>query len=505
LNDPTLSGQNASSSALLAHKLDSVTKQALAAIPKTQIKQVKAKDFEPYLNRIKDSYDRYVEVLNQMVDGEEFSLSIPLDNFLDMKQMAGNFGPKFTMPTKVAADPVESIPTIFFEPDFNLENPRIFDMVTEFANVTSATPAIMTYQSAAGVLLGPTSPVSNKSHEAGGGGIQTTNTILQEKLSHYLDTVEMHLVAEISKRSVEFFSALSNIQSLHKETVRCLADIRVIRSSLAQVAEEQAKNGLILVRKRNRRNNLTKIFDIITMVKEVKNTQPMIQVLLSQGDYVGSLDLIAQTNRLLKGRPTPSSVTAGADAAEAERKRHHHHQRPLVQLNAVRGLVHLSGQLAEMAKMIGNLMENDFVELLMADLNQLAGADTAGSGSVGGQIGDYARWAQSILFDESIDASSFKPFTTEDLCKDDELRSRMVPLVYGLVRTEKLSSAVQLHRDNSVKIVKAVTKQFFPPALPSEEKPTGVAAAAVVASGGDPSEKYVFVCSRIIFIDRFCF
>lgn len=109
----------------------------------------------------------------------------------------------------------------------------------------------------------------------------TTNSILQEKLSHYLDRVEVDLVAEISRKSSEFFAALTNIQSLHTQTSHCLVTIREIRHYLGSidyllnsywlqlldtVALRQTRNGLEIVRMKRRRTNLVLLFNTIVKV-----------------------------------------------------------------------------------------------------------------------------------------------------------------------------------------------------------------------------------------------
>jgi hypothetical protein len=53
--------------------------------------------------------------------------------------------------------------------------------------------------------------------------------ILQEKLSHYLDTVEVDLIKQISMRSDSFFAALSTLQELHDEVRRTCQQIEFIR------------------------------------------------------------------------------------------------------------------------------------------------------------------------------------------------------------------------------------------------------------------------------------
>ena len=460
LNDPTSS---------LSQKIDTVSKQALTAIPKTQLRHIRFKDFDPYIQEILGVYEQYQEL-------QSFALS--RDSLLMFQQQTGGAGNTGKPEDRVASidagagaisagpapaptaapgpfakskskagrgvESLESIPSIFFEADFNLENPRIFEQVTQFANVSSSAPQIGDRSGA------------------------TTNGVLQEKLSHYLDTVEVHLVAEISRRSSEFFSALSNIQSLHAETLECLSHIRDIRSSLTRVSDNQAKIGLDIVRKKKRRNNLALLCNTVSTVKEVKKTQPMIQVLLNQGDYVGALDLISETNRVLRGSGCKDLTM---DRISGESKP--------VNLEGIRGLVHLTGQLAEMSKMIGTLMENDFLSLISTDIQKFLARcqDNKQPSFI---------WAEKVLYADQNTIQSLLQgpvFQEAELAAEEDLKGRLTPLVMGLLRVERMGPALQLYRDKLMKVIKAVTKQvlqywlvflvscfqFFPPPLPEEK------------------------------------
>lgn len=409
LNDPNTSS--------LAQKIE-LSKQAMAAIPRTQLKQVKTKDFEKYLKDIGPIHAKYM-------DSKKTSLSG--DPVLFDRDSLKNLPAASAVRKPVRADPVSTIPAIFFEHDFKLENPRIFDAVTEFANVSSSVPSI--------------------GDKAGA----TTNSVLQEKLSHYLDTVEVHLVAEISVRSLEFFAALANIQSLHQETLQCLTHVRQVRSALTSVSENQAKKGLDVVRRKKRRNNLSILYNAIKTIKDVKKTQPTIQVLLNQGDYVGALDLITETNRVL--RESESSAVTSPTSPDTTKKtltsRHFH-------LNGVRGLVHLGGQLAEMSKMIASLMENDFINTLMTDINQQL---SQGQDSENG----WAPWAIKTLNGASIAAENnvFNEMLENDFIDNESLRMAVTPFIMGLLRTDRLAAALQAYRERIMKTIKNVTKQVY--------------------------------------------
>jgi hypothetical protein len=477
LNDPSSS---------ISQKLE-ISKQALSAVPRTQLKHVRLKDFDRYLQDIAPVHQRYLECRNTATDGDpvlfdeetakvvkESSILAPSENSQHPHKELNPLSPNTPVAAKPvvlgkrlsaanvltgaiktsitgrkvnAEDAIETIPAVFFESDFSLENPRVFELVTEYANVSSAVPSI--------------------GSDKGG---STTNSVLQEKLSHYLDTVEVHLVAEISRRSIEFFSALANIQSLHTETLRCLSHIREVRTSLSAVSEHQAKKGLEVVRQKKRRNNLNVLFNAVKMIKEVKKTQPMIQVLLNQGDYIGALDLITETNRLLKG----SSPTLAFDRPDSPSRRDTSKSSTAltattttattvrtINLNGVRGLVHLSGQLAEMSKMIASLMESDFLNIIVNNIQQQVNSATDPAQSL-------HRWALGILDSDTYNVENNSAsggmndvpgFVIEDVRREESLRSSLAPLVFGLVRTDRFGHALQAYRDRLMKIVKSVTKQ----------------------------------------------
>lgn len=92
------------------------------------------------------------------------------------------------------------------------------------------------------------------------------NAALQEKLSKYLDIVEISLVSEIGKRSSSFFAALSNLQDLHAETSSCMNSIGSIREALNLTLSGNATKGNRLIFFHQQRNNLNRLFASIKMV-----------------------------------------------------------------------------------------------------------------------------------------------------------------------------------------------------------------------------------------------
>lgn len=90
---------------------------------------------------------------------------------------------------------------------------------------------------------------------------------LQEKISKYMDVVEVNLVSEIGKRSSSFFAALSNLQELHAETSSCMNAIESIRGALNNTLNGNASKGNRLIFFHQQRNNLTNLYASIKMVR----------------------------------------------------------------------------------------------------------------------------------------------------------------------------------------------------------------------------------------------
>lgn len=58
------------------------------------------------------------------------------------------------------------------------------------------------------------------------------NVVLQEKLSQYLDVVELHLVKEISLRSNSFFEAQGQLEELNSRIVEGCGRIRELKETI---------------------------------------------------------------------------------------------------------------------------------------------------------------------------------------------------------------------------------------------------------------------------------
>jgi vacuolar protein sorting-associated protein 54 len=153
---------------------------------------------------------------------------------------------------------------VFFDAQFNLGDPQIFNAVIEQEeDGDSSDPSSLSY-----------------------------SLPLLEKLSHHADTIEQHLVREISLRSTSFFAALTNLQDLQTESEECLDRISKLRGLLKEVDEKAAKRGLEIVRTECKLLNLKSVCSGVKEVGGVLEMTGVAKGLVAAGQWGEALTVI---------------------------------------------------------------------------------------------------------------------------------------------------------------------------------------------------------------------
>ncbi|CAE6340395.1 unnamed protein product [Rhizoctonia solani] len=264
------------------------------------LKRIRRKDFDPYLKAIGPAWQQFER--NKSINSSPATAfgapTLPLSPSSDghngissahsimSDPSSSDTGPRSALP------PLSGVPSIYFNPSFDLSDPRTFAAVTE--QEMGATHR-RTSSSPTDVAL---------------------NHILQEKLSHYMDIVEQHLVQEIAIRSVPFFAALSNLQDLQTEGAACLSRIARLKAQLQDVNNCQARRGLEVVRLQSKRDNLQQLQRAVKDIREVGETVGMAKRLTDEGDHFAALGLIETVQSLLERNKNIESST-GSEAATA--------------------------------------------------------------------------------------------------------------------------------------------------------------------------------------------
>lgn len=342
--------------------------------------------------------------------------------------------------------PLSTIPVVYFDEDFHLENPRTFDVVSERSEVVRQEDKVGSNGSAAA----PRKALA-------------TNAILQEKLSWYMDTVEMHLISAISTASTSFFSALGSLKELHTETAESVHKIKTLREELEAVDEEIVLSGLNTVQQRRRRENLQQLHDSILQLKEVVNQLASCESMVDTGEVDAALDGIDALERLIAGEedesvPPPKALRA-------------------VQLRDLRGVAVLQGVNEDMNVLrlrIGKAYESKFVASLIADLRRHV--DTVSTQEV------LVRWnSASIRARGGRTPREPTAFPTY-LERTDDLRSKLIETLGGLYRAKQITNAVTAYRDSVIKEVRNLVKQGLPSS--NDDDNMSVMSASTATGGG---------------------
>ncbi|XP_071860151.1 VPS54 subunit of GARP complex scat [Bombus fervidus] len=169
---------------------------------------------------------------------------------------------------------------------------------------------------------------------------------MQEKLSHYLDVVEVRIAEQVASKSQAFFHAMTSHDALMEQLTQTITVLKALRKNIHQVDKHLVNDSLEILRLERARSNRLLVQEKLKLMATVHQSQPMIQLLLSTPDYVAALDLIATTQEIL-----------------------------LQELNGVHSFRHLSSQLTEMEKLVDKMLSTEFQRYATADLNRPLGEE----------------------------------------------------------------------------------------------------------------------------------
>ncbi|KAK5266702.1 hypothetical protein LTR99_007314 [Exophiala xenobiotica] len=322
INHPTIAetSQNAIST-ILQHPIMRTGLSASTAVPTTgykapthrdippvaltNIPHIEAKAFQPYLAQVGSLYEAFQRARNEGegetslfqrdkkdTRNEEWeailakrlqrpghsrtgsmssTTSTPLDMPQPKRRQSGQ--------RRHAVTPLSTIPTVYSEEDFHLENPRTFDIVSEHSEI-----------------------VRDPSGAPSGRKSLATNAILQEKLSWYMDTVEVHLINSISTASKSFFSALGSLRELHNEAADSVNRIQKLRKELAKLDKEMAIDGLKVVNLKQRRDNVRQLAQAMMQLEDIVKSVQGVEAMVENGEIDQALNDLDEVEALMAGR-----------------------------------------------------------------------------------------------------------------------------------------------------------------------------------------------------------
>lgn len=413
--------------------------KAHASVPPvlpSHLPRVRRKDFDGYLKAIAADWKQFENNASlSREESESFASRLAkMDSDIPVTPRTPRFVSGQVLP------PLEVVPSVFFEPDFDLSSPKTFSAVTEQGEGDEETldPAALAH-----------------------------SIPLIERLSHYADTIELHLIREISIRSSSFFAALTNLNDLQSESSQCLDRVRKLRGMLRDVDDKSAKRGLKIVRLEGKLRNLEEVQDGAKMIHGVGEMLSLARSLANGGEWNAALGVVnglenlweperiqeketpvAQPNASLKANGRMSKrnsmlVTVPETISEEKPSDSSQQTRlPPFPISSLKAFASLPEHLRTLTIEITTALTSELVNVLKVDLLTQMDASTPSPPS-SPSLGD-------------------DPVRIERLTA---LREQLSPLVHGLTRTRSVKDSLFKWREVALAEIRASVKQVSAPRL----------------------------------------
>lgn len=325
----------------------------LSTLPKPG-SETRVPDFQSYLSSISDPYARFHDI-------QQHARFESLEDQDDQNAL-------------VAC--LKEVPALYFKEDFELEDGATFKAACPFRTTAE-------------------------------------NLVTQEKLSQYLDVVELHLVREISLRSNSFFEAQGQLEDLNSKIVVGCDRIRELKETIKLLDDNLVGSARKVQELNVQRSELISHQDKLNLILYVNQALSTLKLLVASADCAGALDVIDDLQHLLDGDE-------------------------LAGLHCFR---HVRDQLAASIDSINSILSAEFMRISIH-----------GAGNV-----------------DALSTSKFKVQTTismngegHEVKLDEEdtynLRDRLLPFVIGLLRTAKLPAVLRIYRDTLTADMKTAIK-----------------------------------------------
>ncbi|KAH8677897.1 Vps54-like protein-domain-containing protein [Xylariales sp. PMI_506] len=439
------------------------TARDIPPVALTNIQRVEAVEFERYVSQVGALYKQ----LQRVKDGEEEARAEQenrWDNFSESNEDFGRAGGRWqpsrkgsvasttSMDTRVkplyhrqgsgglsrggnhGPPSLSIIPSVYFDEEFHLQNPRTFRVVSERSDV-----------------IPPNSTTGKASNENTTEPRKTlaTNAILQEKLSWYMDIAEMYLIDSISIASITFVSALNSLRELHSEAAELVQNITTLRKDIVLLDESMVTGGLKLLQKRQIRYNLQQIQDTIQQLKRVVDGVAYAEALVDRGEAEKALTEIDLVELLIAGERDKISGVKSLRTSK---------------LRDIRAVTLLQGVVSDLTILrcrIGKVFEAQVHSILIEDLRQHV--QSISTQEV------LSRWETSSSRAKGVNAR-----------EPDELRTTLSPTISGLHRSRSVSTAILAYQELLLQEIRNLMRK----SLPSSIDDAGSDTSASTIGGG---------------------
>ncbi|EEY14134.1 vacuolar protein sorting-associated protein [Verticillium alfalfae VaMs.102] len=355
--------------------------------------------------------------------------------------------------------PLSTIPNVYFDDDFHLENPRTFDVVSERSEVVRPAPGSTDERGA------------SNGHAAAPRKALATNAILQEKLSWYMDTIEMHLISSISTASTTFFTALGSLRELHSEAAESVDRIKTLRQELEALDKEIPQTGLDIVQKRRRRENIQQLNDAVVQLRHIVEGVGNCENLVDEGQVKQALTGMDSLELLIAGEVGEENGLAATKAPALQ----------AIHLRDLRGATALQGvndDLNTLRFRVGKVFETKFTNVLLGDLRRHL--ETVSHADV------LLRWGTSSMRARGTHSREPSALPTY-LTSTSELRAAIPPNLDGLHRAKHIAIATSAYREAILREIRNLIRKPLPSS--NDDDNESMMSASTMSGGRNLSSK----------------
>lgn len=182
---------------------------------------------------------------------------------------------------------ISMIPEIFFSPYFDLTDPKTFESLLVLNDDDAD--------------MDENENEHDNNTKSASNNLPTLNLPKPEKLTQYLDIIELSLLNQVRSKSNSFFRETNRFSYLKSLVADLVDEVKALRESLDVIKQRSVTEvELIPILDRRRRDIrvLGRVLDEIGHVLDVKSS---VVGLIGSGDYLGAVEAIHKARSLLNG------------------------------------------------------------------------------------------------------------------------------------------------------------------------------------------------------------
>ncbi len=198
------------------------------------------------------------------------------------------------------ADPTAMIPEIFFSPFFDLTDPKTFESLLvlnddddEGDNGDGRSDVTVEKKQKKSSSKKLKTPVSDND--------PIIRIPKPEKLTQYLDTVELSLLNQVRSKSDSFFQETNRFSYLKSLVADLVEEVTSLRGQLEQIRERSITEVELIPVMDRRRKDIKVLGQVLDEIMDVVEVKGSVAGLIASGDFLGAVEAIHSAKNLLNG------------------------------------------------------------------------------------------------------------------------------------------------------------------------------------------------------------